>query len=145
MKRYRIFIEIAFMPFIILCLFILKDYLLELWIKKISLKINVNYYIIAMFFPIFYAFIGALLAYFYNIYTKFYTLRLSKLILLCNTIVLTIFLALNYFGLPFSINLKIFFEFLDVKEFSTFTFLLIGYNVYLLVYSIMKRKNQLYL
>lgn len=124
--NYKSIIKIAITPYLILGFVILRDY----FIKYQAANLQIGLLWVSVLFDLFlYISTGILLASLYETYIKIRLLRITKVILLCNVIMLILFYGVSYFGVLY---------FANIKEFFAFNFILMGYYVFLMIYNLKK-------
>ncbi|MPN37875.1 hypothetical protein SDC9_185396 [bioreactor metagenome] len=138
----KIYIKTIILPFVILGTLILKDFLITRWILELKRQINVNYQILFFVSSFYYGVLGVLLTLFYGACQKVCVLKPTKIILLSELVVLIFFVGILNLSNQFLVNIKIFFVFLNVNQFSVFVFLLIGCCIYHLVYCFKNNGNE---
>ena len=126
MSHYQSMIKIAITPCIILGLAIFRDYFIRY--QATNLQLNLLWY--RVLFDLFlYISTGILLASLYERFKKIRILRMTKVILAANILLLMLFYGVSYFGVLY---------FASIKEFFVFDFILMGYYAYLLIDSFRK-------
>lgn len=119
-------IKIAITPGIILGLAIFRDYFIRY--QAANLQLNLLWYRI-LFDLFLYISTGILLASLFEHFKKIQILRMTKVILAANILLLMLFYGASYFGVLY---------FASIKEFFVFDFILMGYYAYLLIDSFRK-------
>jgi hypothetical protein len=126
---YKLIIKIAITPCLILGFVILRNNFIEY--QAANLQIGLLWY--RVLFDLFlYISTGILLASLYETYRKIRLLRITKVILLCNILMLILFYGVSYFG---------FLYFASIKEFFVFNFILMGYYVFLVSHNFRKGES----
>ncbi|WP_169727724.1 hypothetical protein [Acetobacterium malicum] len=126
MSHYKSMIKIAITPCLILGLVIFRDYFIRY--QAANLQFDLLWY--RVLFDLFlYISTGILLAGLYERFKKIRALRMTKVVLSGNILMLMLFCGVSYFGVLY---------FASIKEFFVFDFILMGYYAYLLIDSLRK-------
>ncbi|GFZ23777.1 hypothetical protein [Eubacterium callanderi] len=125
MSENKFLIKIAVTPYIILGLLTLSNSLNKWRAVNIDAMMNVSLYYASFIFLLFtYIVSGMLIASLYKDCKKISSNKILRIILTCNLIILLGLFGAGYLGIIFFVN---------IKDFLTFDFVLIGSYLYLLI------------